>query len=214
MDDTSDQPLDSRDFASYEEFCRAREQREMDKQLDELRDFTCGRPWCRGKMFCLWENIDCLQDMFAREFFGNELPEEEKLMDAALFTQCRLKGNGCDALPPVWHEGGSPENEALSWLSDMSLTLFYHKNNLVIPVRKLRKICHVDVDAVGRAVYRIAERAVKRKNWRHKEAEEALDLIEGFLVDPRLFDRIPAAVLIERSRGLMALPMKQNRQTF
>ena len=139
--------------------------------------------------------------MFNREFFGGgALDPDDRILTDADLNQCRYQGKGCDALPAVWHDAQSRENKALSWFSAMAATLHFHKNNRIFPLRLLRKFCHVPVDAVGKTVYLITAGIVKGREW--SEAERGMLVMEGFLKDPRLFDRTFSALLIEQGAAL------------
>jgi len=188
-------PINPKDCDSYEHYLELKEMRE---NMDDLRDQTCGRDWCRRETWCLWENIDGLQEMFNREFFGEHLQPEDLLITEEDLKMCRIRG--CDALPVEWFDPEHPAHKALSWLIDMSVALYFHKNNRIFPLRLLRKFCHVPVDAVGKTVYLITAGVVKGRSW--SEAERGMLVIEGFLKDPRLFDRTVSALLTERGNEL------------
>ena len=139
--------------------------------------------------------------MFNHEFFGGTPDPDDRILTDADLNRCRYQGKGgCDALPAVWHDAQSQENKALSWFNAMAATLYFHKNNRIFPLRLLRKFCHVPIDAVGKTVYLITASIVKGREW--PEAERGMLVVEGFLKDPRLFDRTFSALLIEQGTAL------------
>ncbi|MFH1670279.1 MAG: hypothetical protein ABIA92_01700 [Patescibacteria group bacterium] len=215
---------DPKDYPNYDDYRKALEVREQFMDLsqkatdvidssktdEEMRDGmealgftwhedeTCGREWCEKNDECLWCAVLVRQEECDKVFFSGLLREEDRLISKEVEEGC-LGGEGCDALPPSWHQEGTQERRAILWfLRTIDALTFDAPGDLPFDEFHRR---HPEIDEFVRQVYLCTLHCSRRKEW--AEEELGRKTIGQFLIGNHLLPRQQSDTFLATYRTLL-----------
>lgn len=179
----SDQAPNPRDFSEYGDYRAALE--EWEWQQDQLDDPdgakqkeaehrreawgrfvaegraprcipSCRKPLCLEREGCIWYELQIIQEVSARQFFGRTLPTDLRFVDPDSMEN-REKLGLCSVLPALWQKEGSFEHRTLRFFLSVWDLLSLEKNTPAV-----RAFC--------RDVYRLTHSVLWKKPWKQHRA--------------------------------------------
>lgn len=185
-------PIDPKAFPSFEEYQQALKlHQEFEERLEAVNDimntatseeeerhrmealgFTyhddgpCGRALCQQREECLWCSLLVEQEELNEHFFGGLLIDDDRLIPNALKDRC-LSGEGCDALPVLWHQPDTKENTAILWLLEVVSAVFF-ESSADLPFKEFHHL-HPEIDDWVRHVYLAVLHIARGRPWSDTE---------------------------------------------